>query len=274
MPTAWLPGVYRVPNAKSEGGTYLSTPPWRFVGHTTEVVPTSIAGAVALAGRHAYPPHLWAWPERDWLVQTVRLDRAAFALKHPSGVPETNKMRALQVEVIGYAKDMPSKSDGWLEWLGVNVVRRLIDAGYPINLNHVAPTTGNDGSGTGGRVRMTRTQWRVWDGLCVHANVPDNTHWDMGAINLDKVADAARLPDPEPTPEPPAPIEGDPLPMLYTRINSPVDKPQRLLSDHGKLYVCHGASITVTPTTPELRVSDEIWNNLIRGHGGAGALID
>lgn len=196
MATAWLPGVDRIPNERSEGGSYVDGVPWRFTGHTTEAVPTSIAGAVAMAGRHPYPPHLWGWPERDWLVQTVRLDRSAFALKHPAGTPETNKMRALQIEIIGYAKDSGSKPEWWAEWIGENVVLRLIQAGYPINLDRVAPTTGEDGSGTGGAVRMSRAQWRAFDGLSVHANVPDNTHWDMGAIDLERVANAAREPTP------------------------------------------------------------------------------
>jgi hypothetical protein len=188
---AWLSGVQRVPNAKSEGGTYVAGVPWRWVGHTTEVIPSSVAGAVALAGRHEFPPHLWGWPERDWLVQTVRLDRSAFALKHPSGTPATNKMRALQIEIIGYARDMGGKPDSFWDWIGERVVRPLIDAGYAIDLSNVAPTTGEDGLGTGGAVRMSRAAWVSFDGLCVHANVPDNAHWDMGRADLARIAQAA-----------------------------------------------------------------------------------
>ena len=191
MGDAWLSGVQRIPNAKAEGGTYVADVPWRFVGHTTEVIPSSVAGAVALAGRHEYPPHLWAWPEQNWLAQTVRLDRSAFALKHPAGTPETNKMRALQVEVFGFAKDSLNKPDEFWDWIGENVVKRLIDAGYALDLTNVAPTTGENGAGTGGAVRMSRAAWRAFDGLCVHANVPDNIHWDMGAADLARVAQAA-----------------------------------------------------------------------------------
>ncbi len=191
MGEAWLEGISRVPNDHSEGGTYVADVPWRFVGHTTEVIPSNVAGAIALAGRHEYPPHLWAWPEKEWLCQTVRLDRSAFALLHPAGTPETNKMRAIQVEVIGYAKDSPDKPDSFWDWLGENVVKPVIDAGYAIDLSNVAPTTGTDGAGTGGAVRMTRAAWRDFDGLCVHANVPDNAHWDMGEADLARVAQAA-----------------------------------------------------------------------------------
>ena len=39
---------------------------------------------------------------------------------------------------------------------------------------------------------MSRAAWAAFDGLCVHANVPDNDHWDMGAANLARIAAAAR----------------------------------------------------------------------------------
>jgi hypothetical protein len=189
MGNAWLDGVQRVPNDHSEGGTYVDGVPWRFVGHTTEVVPSSVAGAVALAGRHEHPPHLWAWPEEDWRCQTVRLDRSAFALLHPAGTPETNKMRAIQVEVIGYAKDSPNKPDEFWDWLGEKIVKPVIDAGYAIDLTNVAPSAGVKYGAWPGR--MTRAEWRVFDGVCMHGNVPDNSHWDMGEADLARVAQAA-----------------------------------------------------------------------------------
>lgn len=194
-----MSGFERLPNAKSEGGTYEDDVPWRFVTHTTEVIPSSIAGARGLAMRHEFPPHLWVWPEERWKAQTVRLDRAAFALKHPAGTPATNKMRALQVEIIGYASRTPVWPLEWWDWLGREVLRPVIEAGYFINLNHVAPTTGQDGAGTGGTVRMSRSEWRSFDGLCCHANVPDNSHWDIGAGRLPRMAAAARPAPPVPT---------------------------------------------------------------------------
>jgi len=189
----WLPDFDIIPNAKSNGGTYVTDPsvPWRFTGHSTEVVPSSIGGAVAMASNHDNPPHLWAWPERNWKCQTVRLDRSAFALLHRAGTPETNKMKAIQCEVIGHAATMGDKPDSFWDWLGREILAPVIAAGYPINLNLIAPTTGNNGYGLNGAVRMSRTAWRNFGGLCVHANVPDNEHWDMGKANLQRMAAAA-----------------------------------------------------------------------------------
>jgi len=198
--SGWLDGIERVPNDHSGGGTYADGVPWRFVVHTVEGDPNTVSDCRLLASSHASPPHLWYSPKLQWFGQTVPLDRSAFALAHPSGTVETNKMRAIQVECFGYAADTPFWSQAWLEGLG-HLIRRCINAGYPINLDRVAPTTGSDGYGTGGKVRFTETEWELFDGLCCHSNVPVNDHWDAGAINLTAVAAAARPPQPAPEPE-------------------------------------------------------------------------
>lgn len=216
----WLDGVERIPNARAGGGTYVAGVPWKFCAHTTEVVPSAVDGARAMARRHEYPPHLWAWPEKDWVGQTVPLDRAAFALKHPAGTPETNKLRVIQVELIGRAADTPGWPLEWWEWIGRRVLRPVIAAGYSINLGNVAPTTGNDGYGVHGRVRLSRAAFRVFDGVLCHANVPDNEHWDLGDGRLDLIArGAAGTPMPEPLP-----VEEDDMPKVYDIIDPHPDK--------------------------------------------------
>lgn len=193
---AWLDSAERIGNQSvyANGGTYLEGVPWRFVAHTTEAIPSSLVGAKAMAARHPYPPHLWAWPDRRWLGQTVPLDRSAAALVQPRGEPaahRTNKARAIQVEIIGEAADTPQWSTETWEWLGEFVLAPVIEAGYPINLGRVAPLTGNDGYGLGGKVRMGWPEWLAFDGLCAHSNVPGNDHWDIGDGRLDIVAAAA-----------------------------------------------------------------------------------
>lgn len=200
MADIWLPGFEIIPNDHSGGGTYVDGAPWRFVGHTTEVVPSSLAGARGLAARHDNPPHLWAWPEKHWKAQTVPLNRSAFALLHKRGTQETNKMRAIQVEVVGLAQDMASKPEAFWDWLGEEILAAVVRAGIPINLRHVAPTTGSDGAGVDGKVRMSETAWHSFDGVCVHANVPNNEHWDMGhAPTAHMAAAAARVLNPPTT---------------------------------------------------------------------------
>lgn len=213
---AWLTDAEQIPNDRSRGGTYVDDDvPWKFCAHTTEVVPSSLTAAKTMAGRHEFPPHLWAWPERDWVAQTVPLDRSAFALKHPAGTPETNKMRVIQAEIIGRAADSPLHPDDWWLWIGRRVLRPIIEAGYPINLDRVARTIGPEGYGLRGAVRMSRAAFRDFDGILCHANVPDNEHWDIGAGRLDLIAQGARrIPTPAPTPTPADPLLLSEGPMI------------------------------------------------------------
>lgn len=199
-----LPGAEWIVNARNAGGTYSPGAfPWRFTLHTTEAVPSSLDGARAMAARHKYPPHLWYWPQRDWLGQTVPLDRSAFALVQPKGAPPTNKAHAIQVEVIGHADQTASWPGEWWDRIGRRILRPVIDLGYPVRLDEVAATTGHEGYGADGKVRMSWTAWAHFGGVCCHANVPGNEHWDIGRGDLKRVAAAAAPLPPEP-PEVPA----------------------------------------------------------------------
>lgn len=211
----WLAGAERITSYKGDGGTYVDAP-WRLVVHTTEVIPTDVNGARGMASRHPNPPHFWAWPDADWLGQTVQLEHSAFALAHPPGTPETNKMHALQVEVVGWAKDTETWPASRWKWLGERLVAPLIQAGIPLNLDRVAPTCGPEGSGLAGAVRMTREAWAAFDGICGHANVPDNDHWDPGHADLGAIAAAAKAvlapPATQPNSDTPTnPSIGDPM---------------------------------------------------------------
>jgi hypothetical protein len=185
----FLDDFEQIPSSATPG-TYVPDAPWRFVWHTTEVIPSNLAGARSMAQRHPNPPHLWAWPEMGWRAQSFPLSRAARSLLR--GSRPTNKMRALQCEVVGFARDSPDRPDDWWEWLGVHVLRPVLDAGFDINLDHLAAVTGDDGAGVDGAVRMSWATWEAFDGVCSHANVPENAHWDIGRGRLDLIVRAAR----------------------------------------------------------------------------------
>jgi len=189
MPAEWLPNAERISCTKS-GGSFNGNP-WRLVLHTTEGDPGTVDGCRNMAENHGSPPQLWYHPRLRWLGQSLPLNKSGYALAHDSGDPETNKSGAIQVEMFGFA------SDTWawgieLDNIGADVVRPLLDAGYPIDLNRLGATTGDSGYGESGDVRFDWGTWNGWTGLCVHANVPGNEHWDAGDINLGRIADAAR----------------------------------------------------------------------------------
>jgi hypothetical protein len=185
----WVAGAERVANAKAAGGSYVDGP-WRFVFHTIEGEP-SAAGFRMLAAGHGNPPHLWAMPSTDLLLQTIPLNRSAYALSRPGSL-ETNRLRAIQVECWGFAAKMDKATPETLNWLADRVlapVARLV----PINLDRVRPTGGERCYGKTSACRMTPEEWRTFDGVCGHQHVGDNDHWDPGDLKLSAIAARAKV---------------------------------------------------------------------------------
>jgi len=175
------------------GATYREpTSPWRVVWHDTEFRPSSVENARVSAIKHRTPPHIWASFEFNWVGLTVPLDLAAYALYHDANDPETNHMHALQIEVFGFASEGFSAEK--CDWLGRRVLKPILNAGFPIDIYNVTPTTGGDGYGEDGKVRLSWDWWRTFNGQCVHANVPGNVHWDVGIADLTRIARAAAPP--------------------------------------------------------------------------------
>jgi hypothetical protein len=184
----WVPGAERVANPRSAGGTYLPAP-WRFVFHTIEGEP-SADGFRRLAAEHTNAPHLWAMPSANLLLQTIPLNRSAYALARPGSV-QTNRLHAVQVEVWGFAAKMGSLHQHAIEWLAERLlapVARLV----PINLDRVRPTGGVSCYGRASQCRMTAETWQSFDGICGHQHVPDNEHWDPGDMPVAAIAARAR----------------------------------------------------------------------------------
>jgi hypothetical protein len=156
------------------------------VFHTIEGEPSE-AGFRALARRHPSPPHLWAMPSADLLLQVIPLDRAAYALGHPPGTVDTNRMGAIQVECWGFARDMGSVSTQTLDWLARRLLAPVVQM-VPINLAHVRTTSGDECYGAHSACRMSESEWRSFDGVCGHQHVPGNSHWDPGRLDLAAIA--------------------------------------------------------------------------------------
>lgn len=189
MSDLWLPGAERVPNAKAAGLPYVGGP-WRFVFHTIEAKP-SAANFRALARRHKAPPHFWAMPSAGLLLQTVPVNRSAFALKRPSGGPHTNRLQAVQVELWGFARDMKNAPVAWLDWLAEKLIAPVAGM-VPINLGKVKATGPASCYGQRSSCRMSADEWRRFDGVCGHQHVPGNSHWDPGELDLAYIAGRAQ----------------------------------------------------------------------------------
>jgi hypothetical protein len=190
---------YAAANGLSQrvGATYRTpSAPWRFVGHTIEAPADATTGGWSTvdgirntAIKHRTPPHLWAWPAKNWVGQTVPLDLSAYALRHEAGDPETNHAHAIQLELLGFAGDDPYTR--WADWIGERVLGPVIAAGVPINVAHTARSDGSAAYGESGSVRMSWAQWAAFDGICGHQNVPGNVHWDPGRADYARIGRAA-----------------------------------------------------------------------------------
>lgn len=184
-----------VNHSKFNGGTYLDVP-FRIVIHSTEFeIPSDAVGQIT---RHAYPPHVWYDPSSRRGYKSVDFGKSAFALKHRSWEPHTNKMGALQVEVYGRAASLHTLSEAELRNIALDVVVPFAEfaasKGKPINLSNViTERSSSSGYGYAAPQRGSWDWWRTFDGICGHRHVPGNSHWDPGGLNIEKIAYYARV---------------------------------------------------------------------------------
>ena len=165
MSPVWHPDAKRVQYA--DAGTMLDVPA-RGVLHTTEGhgLPTYSGSA----------PHFTLNPATGDLWQHIAINRCAKALKNLGGGVETNRANAIQIEMIGFAKDTPNWPKAhyrevadlmrWVERNG-GVKRRS-------GVKFVA-----------GRNTLSHGEWMNYSGWCGHQHVPENDHWDPGAFRID-----------------------------------------------------------------------------------------
>ena len=200
--------------------------PSRIVIHTTETarLPGYREGSVAPhftigVGDPGSLPREESGKVRIW--QHISLDRTASALKHRSGTIETNHMGAhcIQIECITYIGDQdkagivgnkgkfPRALSKALAGLVDEITRALGD----ININIYPETWSASGSyGEKASQRLTEEQWERFNGICGHEHVPNNTHWDPGAFDIEEFLGYITTQ----RPTDPGDIDGEPAPPV------------------------------------------------------------
>lgn len=181
IPRLYPPSVWK--GDGNTGGFYVGLP-FRVVLHTTETVglPSYDRGAVA--------PHLTYDPVEHVWTQHSKLTTAARVLRNPTGGVQTNRANALQVEIICYSnKHVADQADNRL-WVGDLDKQALADLRDFIKWTGVAfKWRGTQAlsytQANSDNYRFTDEQWNAWDGVCSHQDVPENTHWDTGALRWD-----------------------------------------------------------------------------------------
>lgn len=171
--TQWLPGVTKI--LGNDGGAFVASPP-KLVWHTTEG--SSIESAVGEYRPHNSWPHFTLDPSTGRLVQHVPLDRAARALEHRTGTVETNRAHAIQVELVGIAK----QSQDWsaARYANIAALARKIEAAVGVP-RRAFVTFSRDGQ------RLSDAAWMSGSGHCGHQHVPHNSHTDPGALRIDRI---------------------------------------------------------------------------------------
>lgn len=222
MSDGWLNAdkYERVPITSCTGpGTMVEGYAWKFVLHSTESPPGSIDGVVSLfKAQPCYTPHFTIDPmSSNRRVQHIPWQWSAAALRPGAGGYETNRGRAVQMEVCGYAQQAPGWSDDALFQIA-DVIADVIADGCPIDPDNISDSTGLSGTlaTTTAPQRMAWEAWRLFDGITAHVFVPNNDHWDCGRLDSNKLHGFVRdilagqghvvvpQPSPEPLPTPPA----------------------------------------------------------------------
>lgn len=159
---------------------------WKWVNHTTEGPAGSMNGVISLfQAQPASCPHFIIDPlGTKRRVQCIPWTWSAAALVGGVNGWQTNRARAVQVEIVGYAKDAGTWGDDVLYQVA-DLIADVIRDGCPID-----PTNTPDSSKLRGTLatenapqRMSWETWRTFPGLGAHVYVPHNAHWDAGTLN-------------------------------------------------------------------------------------------
>lgn len=160
---------------KRNGGAYIGGPP-RGVLHTTETADWAGQRSYHIAVKLEDGVAMWR--------QYMPFDMAARGLRHPRGTVDTNRMGdvCIQVAIVGYADDAPSFPKPLLD--GLRKFMRWAETTYGIK-PHAPTFQGSESYGLGGVGRMSVAEWKRFDGWCGHQDVPSQTHWGPGKIDIE-----------------------------------------------------------------------------------------
>lgn len=197
----WYPNAVKV--LGNDAGTFYPGYAKKGVLHTTEG--GSIAGAEGAYRSSNSWPHFTVGQDGT-VHQHVSISRAARSLQNAAGGVETNRGGAIQIEVVGYASKpswpaaQVNAMKGLMRWIEANTGIRQYGPKF----------SGSGQAGLRNTLEFSNAYWTSFNGWCGHQHVPENSHWDPGAIELILLFSA---PLPTPTPTPPTPVPPSPTPF-------------------------------------------------------------
>lgn len=175
-----------------DGGSFVVGAPFRVVLHTTET-----RGMPGYGGGRAAPHLTYDWRVRKFFQHTS-LRVAARALANPAGGVETNRRGALQLEIIGYSDEVLAVQVGGMpvsqlpEYCLDDIAEFLkfahLEFGVGLSCRLPRPPARY---GLDSPSRMSGQVWDSFNGVCGHFEVPENKHWDTGALDIVGLLDRA-----------------------------------------------------------------------------------
>lgn len=175
----WYPTAI-VRRYKWDGGEMKGGAP-KIVLHTTES--STVPGYGGFLNIKNVAPHFTL--DRSGVVfQHHPINRAARALRNLAGGVETNRQGryCVQIEIVGYAKNgskLPVK-----QMASLRALVKWIRSETGVKANYPSKIGGEFCYGYKSSCRMKYAYWPVFNGVCGHQHVPENTHWDPGAFNF------------------------------------------------------------------------------------------
>jgi hypothetical protein len=129
-------------------------------------------------------PHATVSLDRDIYTQHVDLNKGSYALKNLAGGTETNRDNVIQVELEGFASEVPEWDTLKLAKLVSNVIEPILKA-VPWIKHQFAPHWSRSyGEANSGGRRFNAAQWDAFSGILGHQHAPENLHWDPGGLDV------------------------------------------------------------------------------------------
>lgn len=173
------------------GGSYTSGP-YKIVLHTTETsgMPGYNNGGSA--------PHVTYDPEDRTFYQHTEFGTAARSLRNLPGNVQTNRDSALQLEIICYSNKAGADQKPYRLWVGdlsdehyediAGFCAQLVEQ-YGVKAECRQPR-GTPKYGYDSPARMSFDEWDSFGGICGHFEVPEQTHWDPGALDIERIVNS------------------------------------------------------------------------------------
>lgn len=178
MAAVWYPAASIVTG--NNAGSFVAGYAKKGVLHTTEG--STAAGAISAYRNANSWPHFTINRDSNFTVyQHISIDKAARALRNLSGGVETNRGGTIQIEVVGFASEAGAWPAGQIEAL--RKLMRWIEAEGGVQ--PVGPGRPFANAFGQNNLRFSGIEWKTFGGWCGHCHVPENSHWDPGAIKIE-----------------------------------------------------------------------------------------